>query len=305
MRSSIVNKTPELQIDVALVRRLVTTHFPHWSDLPITQIKEEGWSNKVFRLGNEMIVRLPRLPEYAVQVTREHHWLPRLAPELPLRIPEPLAMGLPGDFYPWHWSVYRWINGEMVIPSRVDDMNTFARDLGRFLAALQRVNVSNGPPPGRHNFWRGGALSIYDTETHRAITLLEHRIDATMAKQVWANAQATHWDRSPVWIHGDIAIGNLLLNEGKLCAVLDFGNFGVGDPACDLAIAWNIFSREMRAIFRAELRADDETWARGRAWALWKALIIEAGTSTSNAFEASQSRRIIDEILADYETSRR
>jgi len=289
-----------VNIDASLVRRLVAAQFPQWANLPLRPIEPGGWDNRTFRLGAHMIVRLPSAEAYAAQVTKEHRWLPKLAPLLPLPIPVPLAMGVPGADYPWPWSVYRWLEGEIAAVGRIVDLPEFATTLGQFLVALQRIDRTAGPPPGLHNFFRGGPLSVYDHETRRAIAALGRRVDADAATEVWEAALATAWREPPVWVHGDVSAGNLLVNNGRLSAVIDFGCSGVGDPACDLSIAWTFFRGCSRDAFRATLPLDQATWARGRGWTLWKALILLAGVADGRLAEASRSQRALDEVLADH-----
>jgi len=286
-------------IDDTLVRRMVTTQFPHWADLPVRSVAAGGWDNRSFHLGDGMIVRLPSSADYAAQVEKEHRWLPKLAPLLPLPIPTPLAMGKPASGYPWRWSIYRWIDGDTATPERIRDLSGFAASLAQFLVALQRIDPTGGPAPGLHNFFRGGSLTTYDAETRQAIAVLSGKIDTAAATEVWEAALRTTCNRSPVWIHGDVSAGNLLVQEGRLSSVIDFGMLGVGDPACDLSIAWTLFDGESREAFRAMLPLDPDTWARGRAWALWKALIVAAGLAETNAVEASVSWRIIDRVLEE------
>jgi aminoglycoside phosphotransferase (APT) family kinase protein len=247
-----------------------------------------------------MLVRMPSAADYAVQVEREHRWLPRLAPLLPLPIPVPLAIGKPADGCPWEWSIYRWLEGDTADPERIADLRDFATSLAQFLIALQRIDPTGGPPPGPDNFHRGGPPTIYDAETRQAIAALGGRIDVDTATEVWEAALATTWHGSPVWIHGDISAGNLLVQGGRLSSVIDFGQLGVGDPACDLSIAWTLFGGESRELFRAMLPLDADTWARGRGWTLWKALIVAAGLTNTNAVEAAQPWRIIAEVLVDH-----
>ncbi|HVJ50937.1 MAG TPA: aminoglycoside phosphotransferase family protein [Aliidongia sp.] len=285
-------------IDGPLVLHLIAEQFPHWTDLPVHPVANSGWDNRTFHLGNEMLVRLPSRACYAAQVEKEQRWLPELAPLLPLSIPVPLAMGEPGASYPWRWSVYRWLPGETAAPERIDDMSGFARDLGAFLLALQHIDPAEGPSPGPDNFYRGGPLATYDGETRQAIASLKGRIDTGAAVEVWEEALRADCQGTPVWFHGDVSAGNLLVNRGRLSAVIDFGALGVGDPACDLSIAWTLFTNESRDAFRASLGPDPATWSRGRAWALWKALIVAAGLTQTNAVEAAKPWRIIEEVLA-------
>ncbi|MCZ2816894.1 aminoglycoside phosphotransferase family protein [Modestobacter sp. VKM Ac-2984] len=287
------------RIDVPLVRRLVESQFPEWAHLPVVPVRPGGWDNRAFRLGAEMLVRLPSAAAYAGQVDKEQTWLPRLAPRLPLPIPVPLGQGVPGAGFPWPWSVYRWLEGTDASAAPVADLSTFATDLAGFLAALQQVDPTDGPPAGSHSWFRGAPLSHYATETHAAIEALGDAIDGRVATAVWAAATATSWDRPPRWFHGDVAAGNLLVRDGQLAAVLDFGTCGVGDPACDLVVAWTLFSDRSRAAFRAGLDLDEGTWARGRAWALWKAVIVYAGAAETNAVERQRAGDVLAAVLAD------
>lgn len=290
----------KVDIDVSLARRLVATQFPQWAGLPIKPVEFDGWDNRTFRLGAHMTVRLPSAAAYALQVEKEHRWLPKLAPLLPLPIPVPLAKGAPAAGYPWHWSVYRWLDGEPATIEPIADLCQFATALAQFLRALQRIDSAGGPAPGRHNFFRGGPLTVYDAQTRQAIAALDGRIDTEAASAMWEAALQATWHGTPVWLHGDVAAGNLLVEGGQLSAVIDFGSSGVGDPSCDLAIAWTLFGGESRDAFRATLQLDDATWARGRGWTLWKGLITLAEHINTNPLEAGRTRRVIDEVLADH-----
>lgn len=293
----------KLDINVALVRRLVATQFPQWVDLPITPVELDGWDNRTFHLGDHMTVRLPSAEGYAPQVEKEHYWLPKLAPLLPLPIPVPLAKGAPNGDYPWHWSIYLWLQGEVATIERIANLSAFATSLAQFLTALQHIDSAEGPAAGSHNFFRGAPLAVYDAETRQAITTLGNTVDAEAAQAVWETALQATWQGPPVWFHGDIAAGNLLVNDGHLSGVIDFGCSGVGDPACDTTIAWTLLSGESREAFRATLRVDEATWARGRGWALWKALITLVKYIHTAPAKAEEARRVIDEILADHESN--
>lgn len=291
--------TGEIDINVTLVRQLVAEQFPHWAGLSIKPAEFTGWDNRTFRLGQDMVVRLPSADRYSAQVEKEHSWLPRLAPLLPLPIPVPMVMGVPGKGYPWHWSVYRWHEGKSATIETIDDLHQFATRLAQFLAALQQIDAANGPAPGEHNFFRGGQLATYDTETRDAIALLHDEIDTDAVIWVWEAALKATWHSTPVWLHGDVSASNLLVRDGRLSAVIDFGCMGVGDPACDTTIAWTLFSGKKREAFRSSLGLDDRTWARGRGWALWKHLITLVEHLNINPMEAARARRVIDEVVAD------
>lgn len=288
-----------VMIDAALVRTLIAAQFPQWSDLAIKPVRQGGWDNRTFHLGDHMTVRLPSGASYAAQVLKEQYWLPRLAPQLPLPIPEPVALGEPDEHYPWHWSVYRWLAGETAKRERIADLPQFANDLAAFLTALQGADATGGPVPGAHNFHRGGSLSVYDAQTRQAIAVLGGAIDTGLATAVWDAALAAAWSGPPVWLHGDVASGNLLVRDNRLSAVIDFGTCGVGDPACDLAIAWTLFEGESRQSFKAALPLDPATWARGRGWTVWKALIVYAGLPGTNPLEKENAKHILGEVLAD------
>ena len=288
-------------IDAALVTRLVQRQFPQWADLPITAAEPNGWDNRTFRLGRELLVRLPSAERYAAQVRKEHRWLPVLAPHVPLPIPVPVAMGEPGEGYPWNWSVLRWLDGTPASAARIDDRSEFAVALAWFLVCLEKIESTEGPSPGPHNFFRGGPLETYDAQTRKAIATVQGMINPELATEVWETALAATWHGGPVWVHGDVAAGNLLVRDGRLAAVIiDFGCSGVGDPACDLAIAWTFLSGRSREAFRVALPLDAEAWARGRGWALWKALITFAGNLQADQAAAAQALRVIDEVLDEH-----
>ena len=228
-----------------------------------------------------------------------------LAPQLPLPIPTPVAQGEPDEGYPYRWSVYRWLEGSPAARAPVGDPVAFAVDLAGFLRALAAIDATGGPVPGQHNFFRGGSLSYYEGEALEAIERLGDEIPREVVRRTWADAMATEWERDPVWFHGDVAAGNLLVGEGRLAAVLDFGSSGVGDPACDMAIAWTFLSGAARDRFRAERGVDAATWSRGRGWTLWKSLITMVGALEEDDDAAvAARRREIDVITADFAAER-
>jgi aminoglycoside phosphotransferase (APT) family kinase protein len=283
-----------------LTRRLVASQFPQWADLPITRVASEGWDNRTFHLGDEMSVRLPSAAPYALAVEKEHRWLPVLAPRLPLRTPVPLAKGEPGEGYPFAWSLYRWLDGEPASRDAFAEPGALGGVLADFLVALQRVDPTDGPGPGLHNWYRGGTLATYDGLAQDALETLEGHCRTDLAREIWKAARASRWDGRPVWFHGDMAQGNLLVNDGVLTTVIDFGTCGVGDPACDLAIAWTLLRDEGRTAFRRGLAVDDETWARGRGWALWKTLVTCAGLLDEEGAELAEEMCVLDQIFEEY-----
>jgi aminoglycoside phosphotransferase (APT) family kinase protein len=285
-------------ITANLASRLVAEQFPQWAGLPVRRVEPGGWDNVTFRLGADLSVRLPSGPSYAQQVEKEHRWLPVLARELPSPIPEPLAKGVPGCGFPWPWSVYQWLPGTPLAASHITDRATLAADLAEFLAALQRIDPAGGPGPGEHNFYRGGPLTVYDGQARAALKALDGEIDTVLAAQVWAEALAATWHGNPVWVHGDVADGNLLIEQGRLGAVIDFGCCAVGDPACDTVIAWTYFSGESRRLFAEKLPVDPATWARGRGWALWKAMIVLVDALRDDPEDARATKHVIAEVLS-------
>ncbi len=280
------------------VRCLLQSQFPRWADLPIERAAYSGWDNHTYRLGRDKKVRLPSASRYAAQVDKENRWLPHLAPCLPLPIPAPLAVGTPEEWYPWPWSVQCWLPGEPASRGAIRDIREFALAIAGFLRALHRIPAADGPVAGQHNFHRGGSLGAYDDETRDAIDALRDEIDADAAVSVWEAALATSWNRPPVWVHGDIAPGNLLICDGALSAVIDFGCCAVGDPACDLVIRWTLLEGDEQRVFRDHMDVDDDTWSRACGWALWKALLVMCDPAVDPSLR-DQARHVVDALIAD------
>jgi aminoglycoside phosphotransferase (APT) family kinase protein len=296
----------EVDIDSTLVGRLVAAQFPEWADLSIERVGSAGTDNAIYRLGEDMAVRLPRRQKNTLQLEKERRWLPRLAPLVPLAIPVPLAVGEPADGYPFAWSIYPWLKGETATVDRIGDLGRAATDLARFVAALQRVDPTDGPPPGEHNSLRGVPLATRDEATRSAIASLGGELDSGAVTAAWETAlRAPEWERPPVWIHGDLDARNMLAEKGRLTAVIDFGCLGVGDPACDVMVAWKVLSADTRDVFRTALSVDEATWARGRGWALSQALIaLSYYTLETNPVLVREARRWMGAVLADRERPR-
>jgi len=290
------------EITAGLVSRLVASQFPDWADLPVRPVDVDGWDNASFRLGDTMSVRLPSSEDYVESIQKEQRWLPVLAGQLPLPIPVLLGKGKPGCGFSRPWSVHQWIDGDPVrYEQPVADMPQLASDLADFLAALYRIDATGGPGPGQHNFFRGGPLTVYDADTQEALAALEGHIDTGLAAEVWRAALAARWDGPAVWFHGDAQPGNLLLDHGRLSAVLDFGTSGVGDPSCDTTIAWTFLSGQSTGVFKERLPADSATWVRGRGWAIWKAMIVlVSALESGDRDDAAYTTNVIDKILADH-----
>jgi len=290
-----------MEIDVALVTKLIASQFPQWANLPITTVAESGWDNRTFHLGNEMSVRLPSGEEYERQVEKEQKWLPKIASHLPLPISQPIAMGKPSEIYPWNWSIYKWLDG--VSANQLDlsehDLVTIAVQLAQFLIAFHKFDAAGAPAPGLHNWWRAAHTSVYDADTKLLIETLKDFIDVDKAKSLWQRALNSKWDKDPVWVHGDVASGNLLVKSNRLSAVIDFGCMGIGDPACDLTIAWTFFKGESRSIFKTKMHLDEETWERARGWAMWKALFEISQLEDKSGVLLAKQLQIINAVIAE------
>lgn len=287
----------EVDTDASLVRRLLSAQFPQWADLRIARVESAGTDNAIYRLGDDMAVRMPRIHWATAGVEDTHEWLPRLAPLLPLAVPVPIAKGMPGEGYPWDWAIVSFIEGEIATTERIADLRQAAIDLAQFAAALHRIDLPGGPPAGR-----GDPLASRDETVRDAIASLRGMLDTGAVIAAWeAAVRAPLWQGLPVWIHGDLYDGNLLAHEGRLHAVIDWGGVGVGDPAADLIAAWSLFSGESREVFRAALSVDDATWARGRGWALSVALIALPYYEHTNPVIVANSWHKIAEVLADHE----
>ncbi|MFC5819684.1 aminoglycoside phosphotransferase family protein [Nonomuraea harbinensis] len=255
-------------IDAALVRKLVDTQFPQWAALPLELLDPAGSDHVIYRLGEQLSVRLPRHSGAIGQAEKELEWLPRLAPRPPLAIPVPVGVGEPGFGYPWRWAVSSWLEGEVATVEALADSSTAAVRLAEFLAALRQFAPEDIQALATPESLQGRPLVDRDRATRAAIAEVGGVFDATAMTELWnAAVNAPGWDRPPVWFHGDFHTGNLLTVDGRLSAVIDFGGLGIGDPACDLMIAFTLMSAGSRAAFRAALDVDDATWTRGRGWA--------------------------------------
>ena len=288
----------ELDIDKALVTRLIAAQFPQWSDLPVVKVPSAGTDHAIYRLADDLVVRLPRIPGAADQVETEQRWLPHLAPHLPLQVPVPLGRGVPGQGFPMPWSVYAWLDGENAFDRPIIDLREAAIELGGFVAALRRIDATGGPQS-----FRGGPVSTSGYDVRAPIRDLgaDGTIDAEAATAAWEQVLAIpQWAGTPRWLHGDLMPGNLLTRDGRLTGVIDFGVLGIGDPACDLIPAWYLFGGDTRELFRAAADVDDSTWARGRGWALCLGLGAEHHYRVKNPALAAVGRKAMFEALADY-----
>lgn len=282
-------------IDDDLVRRLVDAQFPQWSGRPLRRFEPAGSDHIIYRLGDDLSVRLPRHQGAVDQADKEFTWLPLLAPLLPLAIPEPVAVGRPGFGYPWPWAVTRWLDGEPATVETSGDSGETARVLADFLLCLQRVGQDGELPIDR-----SPDLPERDERTRAAIEVTAGTFDPGAMLATWEAAlSAPAWDRAPVWYHGDFHTGNLLTSAGEISAVIDFGGLGVGDPARDLMMAFTLLSESPRAVFRERLGVDDATWQRGRGWALTGGLLAYTAYADTNPVIAAQTTRQIRAALRE------
>lgn len=266
----------EIAIDASLVRALVDEALPELARLPLVPLAASGSSNALFRLGRELLVRLPRRPGGSATIAKESRWLPVLAPALPVAVPEIVAVGAPGHGYPEHWSVVRWIDGDHpAVPPAPGTTDALALDLAGFVAALRSRPVPPGAltDPALRGY-RGEVLSGLDADTRRSLVACASQpgldLDLDACRRLWdaAMCEGDPVPAEPRWLHGDLAGENVLVRNGRLAAVLDFGGLTVGDPTADLVAAWELLDPSGRAGFRSQLEVDDATWRRGRAWAL-------------------------------------
>jgi len=287
----------EVETDAALVRRLLAGQFPQWAELPIEPVVSYGTDHDIYRLGDSLSTRLPRIGWATGQAAKEAEWLPKLAPHLPLAVPVQLAAGRPAEGYPFEWSVYAWLPGENA-NGTIGDLSRAAVDLAAFVRALRTIDTTGAQP--RRLGARGAPLAELDEPVRRAIAELGARIDGDAAVRSWEESLAAPaWDGPEVWVHGDLLPGNLLVVGGRLSAVIDFGCLGVGDPACDLQPAWNVFAGGSRARYREELEVDDASWLRGRGWSLFQAVVALPYYRETNPGMIRQASHALAEVLAD------
>lgn len=290
----------EVATDSDLVRRLIAAQFPKWAELPISPVSSSGTCNALYRLGEDKVVRLPRAG-WADGIAFDFRWLPMLSPLLPCAIPEPLGRGRPTAEYPFQWGVYGWLEGENPVAGRIADGDGLALDLARVVRALRVVQLDGARSP---DTGRGGPLAKRDEPTRKAIDELHGLIDTDAVTRAWEAAlRAPVWSRPRVWIHSDLMPGNLLLQGGKLSAVIDWDGSGLGDPACDLIVAWNLLPASARGVYRDALGVDSATWDRGRGLALSIALIALPYYKDTNPEFAENARHAIREVLADARAS--
>jgi aminoglycoside phosphotransferase (APT) family kinase protein len=255
----------EVDIDEGLVRRLIESQMPQLANLPLSRVEPWGTDNGIYRLRDDLVVRLPRIASAEGQVNFEATWLPRLGPQLPVEVPEPVAIGEPGDTYPFSWAVHKWLPGEGASIATINDPVAFALDLAEFVKSLQRI-PTDAAPTARN---RARPLRDYDLPTRQAIERARHLIDADAALAVWEAALAAAPHNGPTrWVHADLE-GNCLVRDGRLSGIVDWGSACAGDPAVDIQVIWSpLFTEPSRSVFLEALEVDDATIARSRGAAI-------------------------------------
>lgn len=272
--------------------------------MPLAPVDKMGHDNYTWMLGDTMTVRLPTGKEYAMQAKKEQRWLPYLQKGISLQIPKLVKVGVPCSLFEYPWGIYQWIDGETLDSCKDIDSSKVAVDLADFLKELHTIDCHEGPIAGAHNFYRGGSLHTYHQEVIDAIDHLESYFNKELVLSIWSLALSSSWKKEPVWVHGDLVPTNMLVNDQRLSAVIDFGILGVGDPACDLAMYWTYFQGNSREAFKKQLNMDQDTWNRGQGWVLWKALITFDRYKDKMSEEALVTRQIVDTILNEYTTKK-
>jgi aminoglycoside phosphotransferase (APT) family kinase protein len=284
----------EVDTDAELARGLLVSQYPQWAALPIERVRSAGTDNAIYRLGDHLALRLPRIGWAVDIVAKEQQWIPVLAPHLPLAVPLPVAIGQPEEAFPYPWSVAQWLPGELATLERLDDPVQAAFDLAAFVRALQTVDATGGP-----THQRGFPVRLCDQMVRMGVAGLRGEVDADAVTEAWTRVLAApDYDGPPVWFHGDLSYLNLLAQDGELSAVLDWGTCGVGDPAIDTIIAWSLFPSDARQAYRDALAIDDATWERGKGWVLTGIFGVPYYRETNPVLVADKIRAI-EAVLAD------
>jgi len=290
----------EVETDSALVGRLLARQFPQWTGLPISLVESYGTDHDIYRLGDELAVRLPRIDWAADQASLEAEWLPRLAPHVPLALPVQLALGRPDEGYPFAWGAYEWLPGQNA-NGTIQDLEQAAVDLAGFVTALRKVDPTGAHPrqPGS----RGSPLMDLDEPVRRQVHELDGRIDGPKVLRLWEESlSAPVWKGPEQLVHGDLLPGNLLVIDGRLSAVIDFGGLNVGDPACDVQPAWHTFADTSRALFLEELRVDDASRLRGRGWVIYQTVSALAYYWDTNPGMVRMSTHALRQVVEESRT---
>jgi aminoglycoside phosphotransferase (APT) family kinase protein len=289
----------QLTSSVEMVREVLRDLQPRWADCSIREISSTGTDHALYRLGDHSVARVPLRETATRPIDTEFRWLPWLAERLLVEIPRPLARIEPTASFPYPWSIHSWIDGECATTAPIDRA-LLAVDLARLLRTLHALDTTGGPPSVEAYCRRGIPLRMRDPTTREAIASSRQLIDVAVVTSAWEAALATpEWTGQPVWVHGDLAAGNLIIRRGRVAGVIDWACMSVGDPACDLIVVWELLDEPSRDSFRAELAVDEATWARGRGWALSSAVGALAYYEETNPFMADQARHKLRSLLGD------
>jgi aminoglycoside phosphotransferase (APT) family kinase protein len=285
----------EIDISFDLIKDLLFKQFPKWSHLPLKLMRPEGTDNAMYRLGNDKLIRLPRKESSSFSIEKELTWLPKLGVHLPLSIPNIIAKGVSDKNYPFTWLILEWLDGSSPDKENMVDEHKAAANLASFVKSMQKIKFDGAP-----NCRRGKPLSTCDDEVKRSIPLLNGFYKIELLKNLWELALKTpQWKKDPVWVHGDLHAGNLLAKDKKIIGVIDFGLAGIGDPACDMMIAWTFLNKKSRKIFHSIVQPDKDTWNRGRGWALFLGIVGYPYYRLSNPIFAHIAKRALDEVVAE------
>jgi len=286
----------ETNINSNIVCSLLKEQFPEWLNLSLKLIKSQGTDNVMYQLGDDKVIRLPRTYGSALSLQKECDWLPKLAPKLPIPVPVPIARGIPSTYYPHPWAICQFLEGSNPCIENRLDLQQASKDMAHFIDMMQKIPVKSGP-----ECRRGLPLDSRAQETRDAIQNVTEMYDAKLLNEIWDSMLAVpSWHGSPVWIHGDLHAGNLLAKNNLITAVLDFGSAGVGDPACDLMVAWTLLDTDSRKQFQEIIQYDDATWQRGRGWAFTMGLVAYPYYKETDPLLASIAKRALDEVVTEF-----
>jgi aminoglycoside phosphotransferase (APT) family kinase protein len=286
-------------ITIELAKKLIDHQFPEYAGLPITSVEKQGHDNRTYRLGDDLLIRMPTAEAYSLKVPKENALLPKLGAHISINIPIPIKMGEPSTDFPYPFSIYKWLDGQSanLVHIDEDELDFIAVQLALFLKELHNIEGVDGPKPGQHNWWRGDHVSVYDKGARKQIDFLKGPIDHSACLHLWEQACDSRWTKDPVWIHGDFSSGNILMKNNKLSGVIDFGGMGIGDPACDLVIAWTFLKENAREIFKQAMGLDADTWIRAKGWALWKATFELCHIKDRDSAPAMLQKNIISSLI--------
>lgn len=291
-----------------IAKELIDSQFPQYKELKIEKIASQGHDNTTFQLGANYTISFPNKDMYQESIQSVYDFLPKIQEYLSIKIPIKMHIGNPSTLFSYRWSIQRYIEGQssnLILESI--DLNQFATELAKILKEFKNIknlDRENKLRPSPKNFFRGGDLIIYKSDIEQSLSILkDEQIDKVWINKIWKHAISVPWKGENLFVHGDIAQGNIIFNDNKLEGIIDFGTMACGDPACDLMMAWNTFTGESRAIFKKIVDYDNDTWIRGMAWTLWKGLLEISQTSKSNANDWKNPQKVIEEIIEDYKNN--